>query len=139
MYKLILIMIIVFNTATGGAANAQESNTEAATSRIDSLRQAHMARAAKMRQEIMERQAALRKDVASVEGENIVIIDGEVFTDKDSLEVNREGESEVKVKGNANSVIIENKGAGTVSIVQSGSGNSAIVRQQKVGRKEDNQ
>ncbi|GAB2631212.1 curlin repeat-containing protein [Belliella aquatica] len=121
-------MIIVFNTIPASIAQAQSARHDETRARMDSLRNAHIQRADALKKEMLERHQALQERIQKPNAENVVIINGKVYSAKDSLEIKMQPGMEIEVKGDGNAVIIESKGNNnSVIISQSGSGNKVSV------------
>lgn len=128
MFKLILFMIIVFNTVPSIKGLAQEARHEAMKAKMDSIKEAHLERSAQIKKEIFDRQQAIHERIEKSNAENTIIINGKTYSAKDSLEMKSYPGIEVKVEGESNSLIIENKGdKNTIIVSQSGQGNKASV------------
>jgi hypothetical protein len=140
MYRLLILMIIVFNSTFGQPVQAQDSKSESIKAHLDSIKAAHLEKAAQLKSEIMEKQEAYQKAIKDAYSKNIVIINGQIYYAKDSLDVKLESGAEIHIRGESNQVMIESRGEGnTVKVTQSGKENKVSISQTspKQTKKED--
>lgn len=140
MFKLILFMIIVFNTVSSTIVHAQDARHEAMKAKMDSIKNVHLEKLAQVKKEIFEKQQTIYERIEKSNAENTIIINEKIYSTKDSIDIKTHSGLEVQVEGEGNTIIIERQGdRNSVIVSQSGKGNTASINNttQKQPKKEN--
>ncbi|MCH7414661.1 hypothetical protein MM213_14265 [Belliella sp. R4-6] len=129
--KSLVFMMIVFNTGISGKLYSQEMNSEEVKAHMDSVRAKHLERVQLLRKEMLDKHYSQKHLVQSTNNsENTLVINGKLYTSKDSIEIASQDGLHVKSYGKGNNVIVNtNEIESSVIVNQTGNGNKATVSQ----------